>query len=520
MCGIIGIISRENREDIGGLIGHGLYQINNRGDYSAGIATVRKLPVRRTVYRRLRRIAPEHTLSDLEPLSIERGKGKVSDVFDEFKLSKLKGFMGIGHVRYPTAGYVENGHLAPEHEKVQMRESSIQPLYTRFGRIALAHNGDIHNFHELKEYFKSIGLRQASFNDIEVLLNVFSEEFFDIDEHVPDSERVFKTVSNLFKRVSGTYSCVGIINNVGIVAFRDFEGRRPLFFGVRRDDTGAITDYAFASETVALEKMLFKGTLEFKYENGKAAYDEVCPGEIIFVAKDFTLFRKQLINPNPKPCPFEAAYFMRASSYLNNKRVKRIRQDLIENMWDRFKETSAYEDLKSEDKNIIITPVPRTAEAAAIHLSNITGFNYSTSIEKHPFSPRIFLQPTQEHRDAATIGDHYIFSEEVAGKIVIVIDDSIVRGTTMKRDIKYLKDLGAREIHLFITFPPIRNPCMHAIDFHTKEELFAQDKSLEILKEELGLEKTDSLIYARTNDLLSAIGLEPGKMCNECYKEG
>jgi amidophosphoribosyltransferase len=524
MCGIIGVISREHRDDLGALIGGGLHQIQNRGDFSAGIATIRRLPMSRKEYRRLRRLAIEHTISDFNSMHIEKGHGKVEDVFNG-KLDRLTGFMGIGQVRYPTAGYTissEQKALSDE-EQEELIRASIQPLHTmHHAPIAMVHNGDVHNFSELMEYFKHQGLRQATQNDLEVILKVFAEEFLDLPEDITDSERIAMSIKKVYSRVKGTYSVLVLINNVGLVAFRDPEGRRPLFFGVNRSGEG-ITDYAFASETVALEKMLFKGTKDSRYLSGDAAYDEVKPGEMMFVDKDFNMSRKQIVEAEQKFCPFEASYFMRAPSFLNDRRVKAIREELLNLMWLRFQkeDSKTYSRLLNDAKNTLICPVPRTAESAAQELANHLrqhGFLYKTAIEKSPFAARIFMQPTQKHREKGTIADHYIYREYVEGKNIILIDDSIVRGTTTKHDVKYLRDLGAKEIHIFITFPEIRNPCMHAVDFHTPEEIFANGKTLSQMKKELGLLEHESLVYAKPSEMSRAIGLPESKLCDECYK--
>jgi amidophosphoribosyltransferase len=522
MCGIIGLISKENRDDLGSLIAFGLYQLQHRGDYSAGIATIKKLPVSRKVYRYARLIAAEHAVEDFNPLSIEKSQGKVSEVFNEKRLKKLTGFMGIGQVRYPTAGYTKtekDKDLSKEEIDI-MAQAGIQPVHTPFSRIAMAHNGDIHNYHELTNYFEDRNIRKSGFNDVEVLLKVFSEEFFSLTDDTEDKIRVEKSVVKVFERVKGTYCVVSVINNVGLLVFRDPNGRRPLFYGVKKNDSGEIIDYAFASETVALRKMLFKGTLDIKYADDRNVYDEVKPGEFVFISKDFALYRKQVVKADFKPCPFEGSYFARASSFINNRRVKLIRRSIMDFMWERFMLTNGYKRVMMQKDNIIIVPVPRTAESAAKYLANKTRLLLGDAIEKNAYAPRIFQQPTQEHRIKQTIADHFIFEEDVKGKTVILIDDSIVRGTTLTEDIKYLKDVGAKEIHVFITFPPIRHPCMHAIDFHTEEELIAYGKSLEQIKAALGLRAEESLVYAKPEDIKKANGYENINMCNECYLNG
>jgi len=525
MCGVIGVISRENRNDLGALLAHGLYQLQNRGDYSAGVATIRKLPVSRKQYRVLRQIAVEHTASDFNSMRFEKGHGKVSDVFNTEKLQKLVGFMGVGQVRYPTAGYTisaSQSNLTAE-EKELMRLSSIQPLFTPYGKIIMVHNGDVHNYAELDNYFTGMGIRKAGNNDAEVMLKVFSEEFFKYPEDMDLNSRVEVSVKSVMEKVKATYSCIVAINNIGLVAFRDPEGRRPLFFGVMREQDGhdgEITDYAFGSETIALDKMLFKGTSKANYSTGRPAFEEIAPGEMLFISKDFNVYRTIVKPSSLKFCPFEASYFMRASSYINNKLVKDIRKDIVELMWNRFMKTEAYSHIMRHKEITIICPVPRTAESAAIHLANKTGLSYNSAIEKHPYSPRIFMQPTQEHREVDTIADHSIFREEVNGKYVIIVDDSIVRGTTIKHDIKYLRNLGAKEVHLFVTFPAIRHPCNHAIDFHTTEELLAHGKTLDEIKIELGLSAKESLVYATPEELSKAIGLQKQSLCNECYLNG
>jgi len=526
MCGIFGVISKKERSDLGILVASALNQMQNRGDYSAGIATIHKLKFSRKEYRKLRAITVGHTLDDFNPFIVVRGFGKVSEIFKggEQDLQKLNGFMGIGQVRYPTASYtfIQGADISQE-EQEKMRKESIQPLVAPFYKVSMVHNGDVHNFKDIIEEFAAKGLRQATNNDLEAILKVFTQEFFALPESADPLERVGKSVKGVFDRVKGTYCVLTMVNNVGIVAFRDPEGRRPLYFGVNKEED-KITDYAFASETVALEKMLFKGTRDEKYITGKNAYDWINPGEMIFITKDFDFQRVQLVEPRLTFCPFEASYFMRASSFINNKRVKTIRREILEMMWKRFEEEypQKYRHLLENKEKVVIVPVPRTAESAAIELANKLrqyGFSYENAIEKNPFSSRIFMQPTQKHRDLQTIEEHYLYEEDVKDKIIIVVDDSIVRGTTLKHDVKYFRDIGAKQVHLFITFPEIRNPCMHAIDFHTTKELFAPGKNLEQLKQELGLREEESLIYARSEELSKAINLPVSQLCDECYRK-
>ncbi|MGV8086916.1 MAG: amidophosphoribosyltransferase [Candidatus Woesearchaeota archaeon] len=521
MCGVIGIISKNNRDDLGALIAFGLYQLQHRGDFSAGAATIKKLPISRKDYRIGRLIATEHIVEDFEPLEFRKGRGKVTEVFDKENLERLVGFMGVGQVRYPTAGYTitdTDNNLSLD-QKLKMKNASVQPMIAPYSRIAMVHNGDIHNYHEIMEHFSKKNIGKSGHNDVEAILKVFNEEFFNLSEYLRDSERVARTISQVFSRVKGTYSSVALINNVGLVAFRDPEGRRPLMFGVKRDDKGNITDYAFASETVALQKMLFKGTREDTYANGMHIFEEINPGEMIFVSKDFE-FHKKIITPsNFKPCPFEGSYFARASSFINNIRVKHIRREIIENMWDRFKGSDAYTRIMEQKDNTVIVAVPRTAESAAKYLSNITHIPLEDAIEKNPYAPRIFQQPTQDHREKQTIADHFVFEEDVRGKNIILIDDSIVRGTTSAELVKYFKDVGAKEIHMFITFPEVRHPCMHAVDFHTSEELIAYNKDINQIKSAIGLSDNESLIYATKDDIRSANKYEGINMCDECYRE-
>jgi len=522
MCGIIGVISKENRDDIGSLIAFGLYQLQHRGDFSAGIATVKRLPFSRKNYRHARLIATEHVVEDFNPLTIEKGDGKVTEVFNQKKLRNLIGFMGIGHTRYSTASYTktdkDNGYSAEELDMI--RKANIQPIYTPFSRVAMAQNGDTHNYHELTAYFGEKNIRKSGWNDVEVLLKVFCEEFFTLTENLDDKERVEISIRHTLERVKGTYSVVSVINNVGLLAFKDFQGRRPLYYGVKKNDNGEITDYAFASETVALRKMLFKGTREERYADGRSIYEELLPGQMILITKDFEFYKKQVIEPDFRPCPFEGSYFARASSFINNRRVKQIRRNIIDYMWDRFSQSDTYKRIIKNREEILIVPVPRTAESAAKYLANKTKLLLGDAIEKNAYAPRIFQQPTQEHRVKQTIADHFIFEEDVKDKIIILIDDSIVRGTTLTEDIKYLKDVGAKEVHALITFPPIRHPCMHAIDFHTEKELIANGKTIGQIKQELGLRDEESLLYAIPDEIRKANGYEKINMCNECYLNG
>ncbi|MBC8495377.1 hypothetical protein H8D36_04445 [archaeon] len=525
MCGVIGIISKHNRDDLGALIAHGLFQQQNRGDFSAGAATIKKLDMSGYTYRRQRRIVERTGYGVVDPLTIVKGLGKVKEVFAENNyqnspLEKLVGFMGVGQVRYPTAGYTipDETEINSKKDMENRDKASIQPLATgTHSMIAMVHNGDIHNFNEIMNYYLNQGISQSTHNDLEALLMVFADKFEMYSINVAKEVRVLEAMKATMQEVKGTYSGIAIINNVGLVAFRDPEGRRPLFFGVRRNKNTDITDFAFASETVALDKMLFKGTSEGTYCNGKKLYDEIKPGEAMFISKDFEVTRQQLTQPKPTPCPFEIAYFQRAPSFIHGTRVLKSRELIIEQMWNEFKESKTYDRIKSLEEETIVVPIPRTAITAAIELARLSGATYSPAIEKHPDSARIFMQPTQEHRETETAANHYIFKEKVEGKIIFLVDDSIVRGTTSKLDIKYLRDLGAKEVHFFSTFPPIRHPCNHAINMKTHEELVGSGRTVAQIKKTLGLRSFETLKYATAQQIRNSVYSLEGTLCNECY---
>jgi amidophosphoribosyltransferase len=519
MCGIVGIISRKNQDYMGALAHLGLGQMMNRGDHSAGIASIRKLPIDRKTHKMNRILSVEHGISEFNPLRVKKAESNVKDVFKRKEdLEALSGYMCIGHVRYPTAGYTiteEDRNMSPEeHEK--KRTASIQPLVAPYHNIVMVHNGDVHNYHEIMQSFRERHVPKSGYNDLEAILKTYVNAFFSLSENIPDSSRVRDAVAEVMKNVKGTYNVLTMMNNVGLIAFKDPEGRRPLFYGVKRDDEGEIYEYAFASETVALEKMFFKGTKESKYENGWQAYDEIGPGEMMLITKDFEVHREQIASPDHKPCLFEVAYFMKASSHFNDRRVRKLRQDLIDTMWEEFKTYDTYRRVIANKEDTVIVPIPRTAETVGDHLHKLTGIPLEAAVEKNVGAPRIFMQPTQIHREKDTTTEHYVYQEYVRGKNLIVIDDSIVRGTTMKHLIKYFRDCGAKDIHLFVTFPPIRNPCMHAIDFHTSEELWAHGKTIPEIKSSLGLGENDSLIYAKPEYLLQVTGMK--RQCDECFR--
>jgi amidophosphoribosyltransferase len=527
MCGICAVISKSNRSDLGALIHHGLYHMDNRGDFSAGIATIRRLPFTRKEYRFKRKIAVQNSHDDFDPFTMHKGRGHVSNVFTTEDINSLVGFMGIGQVRYPTAGYTLTPDLKrlPASVREQMERDSIQPLATQdSARLAMVHNGDVHNYEDVMARFKRQKIRRGTNNDLEAILLTFAEQFFMFDENVPDTHRLAQTVEGVFQIVKGTYCALTLVNNVGLVAFRDPEGRRPLHIGVS-EKKGKVTDYAFASETVALEKMLFKPTKNSTLYQGELYYDEVLPGEMVFVSKDFELYREQIVPGDLKFCPFECAYFQRGGSYVGEEQVKYIREDMMRRMWDSFVQDNpvAYSNLASDKAAVVIVPVPRTAESAAIELGNYLrgqeNFKMVNGIEKKLHSPRIFMQPTQRHREIGTLADHYIYKRDVRGKKVILIDDSIVRGTTMKHLLTYLRNAGATEIHLFITFPAIRNPCNHAIDFHTAGEVYAHGKTDYDIKSGLGLRENETLTFVRPEQMSAAARIPLVNLCNDCYRQ-
>ncbi|MBI5226108.1 amidophosphoribosyltransferase [Candidatus Micrarchaeota archaeon] len=451
MCGIIGIMGKA---DVAFDVYRGLLALQHRGQDSAGIACFDKVRI-----------------------NLKKGVGLVSEVFTDSNLSLLKGKTAIGHVRYATAGSTP--------------KLDSQPFVVDIPHaMAIAHNGNAINYQDWDEHFKD---RTESCCDSEVLLHLFSEKLNGDRQLTVD--KIFDAVKAFMAEVNGSYGIVCLVENLGLLAFRDPHANRPLAMGRR----GA--DVAFASESVAFDAMGFDMVRDLK------------GGEAIFVESDGTIHEKSLLPKPAKHCMFEWVYFARPDSTLDGKSVYEVRIALGKELGKAIQKDSAG---KMQGQNglsmpDVVIPVPDTSRPAALGLAEQTGISLQEGLIKNRYIGRTFIMPTQEGRERAMNVKLNTVTSVVKGKDVLLVDDSIVRGTTAKKIVGVVKK-EAKSVHLASTCPPIQYPCFYGIDFPIQSELVAYtEKNLDGIRKKLG---ADGLTYQSLDGLKRAIGL-PG-LCTAC----
>ncbi|MFC3195769.1 amidophosphoribosyltransferase [Marinicella sediminis] len=444
MCGIVGIIGNNH---VASTIYECLTILQHRGQDAAGIATCQD-----------------------GRLELVKNNGLVSDVFKSESAQILKGNAGIGHVRYPTAG--------------SSNYEESQPFYVNspFG-IALAHNGNLHNAEQLKkELFAEDRRHINTHSDSEVLLNVFAHELQNASGLMITPEAVFHAVSRVHKRCQGAYANVLIIPGYGIVAFRDPNGIRPLVYGVRKSAEG--DEYMVASESIALDLHHFE------------LLDDVAPGEAIIITNDRQLHRRQCAeNPQLSPCVFEYVYFARPDSMIDDVSVYKARLRMGEKLAERIKERWADEDID------VVIPIPESSRTSAIPMAYSLGVKFREGFIKNRYIGRTFIMPGQEQRIKSVRRKLNAVELEFRNKNVLLIDDSIVRGTTSRQIIQMAREAGAKKVFFASAAPPVRYPNVYGIDMPVAEELIAHNRTEEEIGELLG---ADGLIYQTLEDLEAA----------------
>lgn len=444
MCGIVGIISNN---DVASTIYECLTILQHRGQDAAGMAT-----------------------SDQGKLELVKNNGLVSDVFSSEAAQKLKGKSGIGHVRYPTAG--------------SSNFEEAQPFYVNspFG-IALAHNGNLHNAEQLKEELFVEDRRHINTqSDSEVLLNVFAHELQNASGLHITPEAIFHAVSRVHKRCQGAYANVAIIPGYGIVAFRDPNGIRPLVYGVRRSEAG--DEYMVASESIALDSHDFE------------LIDDVAPGEAVIITEDRKLITKVCAKKTQlSPCVFEYVYFARPDSMIDDVSVYKARLRMGEKLAERILERWPDHDID------VVIPIPESSRVSAIPLAYHLDVKFREGFIKNRYIGRTFIMPGQEQRIQSVRRKLNAVPLEFKGKNVLLIDDSIVRGTTSQQIIQMARQAGANKVYFASAAPPVRFPNVYGIDMPIAEELIAHNRTEKEICELLG---ADGLIYQTLEDLESA----------------
>jgi amidophosphoribosyltransferase len=447
MCGIVGVVSHS---PVNQILYDALLLLQHRGQDAAGIAT-----------------------DQGRTFSMYKANGLVRDVFRTRNMRSLLGNSGIGHVRYPTAG--------------SSSEEEAQPFYVNapFG-ITLAHNGNLTNWEQLKnEMFKNDRRHINTESDSEVLLNVLAHEIQNASSGLSlDADAVFKAVAVLHKRVRGAYAAVAQIAGHGLVAFRDPYGIRPLCIGVYENERG-VSEYMVASESVALEGIGFR------------FLRDVAPGEAVFIDMDGVLHARQCAeNPTLNPCAFEYVYLARPDSILDGASVYATRLKMGEYLADQIKSQ-----IPSGEIDVVM-PIPDSSRPAAIQLALKLGVEYREGFIKNRYIGRTFIMPGQAMRKKSVRQKLNAIGAEFKGKNVLLVDDSIVRGTTSREIVQMARESGARNVFFASAAPPVLFPNVYGIDMPTRDELIAHGRSVEEVCREI---TADKLVYQTVDALKRSI---------------
>ena len=448
MCGIIGVIGHPHANQA---IYDALTVIQHRGQDAAGILT-----------------------SDGERVHLRKDKGLVRDVFQRKHMEQLVGTMGIGHVRYPTAG-------------TDSRAES-QPFYVNspFG-LALAHNGNLTNAEPLRHALFEEDLRQLNTgSDSEVLLNVLAHELrttVGINRLKAEPADLFSAVRSVYKRCRGAFSVVVMIVGYGILAFRDSRGIRPLILGERKE-LGR-TSTMVASESVALDVL------------GYEIVDDIKPGEAVFIDIAGTVHRELCVDQAMLcPCLFEYVYLARPDSTIDEVAVYKSRLRMGERLGNRL-----LEEWPDHDIDVVI-PVPDTSRTAALQMANVMNLKYREGFIKNRYIGRTFIMPEQAARQKSVRQKLNAIELEFRGKNVLLVDDSIVRGTTSRQIIQMARDSGATKVYFASAAPPVRHPNVYGIDMPIESDLVAYGRDRLEICQEIG---ADYLIYQKLDDLIEAV---------------
>jgi amidophosphoribosyltransferase len=445
MCGIVGVVSNA---PVNQLIYDALLLLQHRGQDAAGIVTQQK-----------------------RKFFMHKAKGMVRDVFRTRNMRALPGNVGLGQVRYPTAGNAYS-------------EEEAQPFYVNapFG-IVLVHNGNLTNAQALNaELFSTDHRHINTDSDSEVLLNVFAHELDRATRGVPLSpEDIFKAVASVHRRVRGSYAVIALIAGHGVLAFRDPFGIRPLSLGRSADGSVMV-----ASESVTLE-----GT-------GHVFERHVEPGEAVYIDLQGKVHAQQCAqNPRLMPCIFEFVYLARPDSVMDGISVYQARLNLGETLAKRVVSTVPPNEID------VIIPIPESSRPSATQLAHLLGVPYREGFVKNRYVGRTFIMPGQGVRKKSVRQKLNVIASEFKGRNVLLVDDSIVRGTTSREIVQMARDAGARKVYLASAAPPVRFPNVYGIDMPTPGELVAHGRTIEEVRQIIGC---DALIYQDVEGMKRAVG--------------
>jgi amidophosphoribosyltransferase len=447
MCGILGLVAQI---PVNQLLYDGLLVLQHRGQDAAGIVTAQG-----------------------NTFHMHKGNGLVRDVFRTRNMRGLLGNIGIGHVRYPTAGSSES-------------PAEAQPFYVNspFG-VVLGHNGNLTNAAQLNQELFREDLRHVNTNsDSEVLLNVLAHELQrSTKNHQLDPAAIFEAVAGVHRRCRGAYAVVAMIAGYGLLAFRDPYGIRPLVFGCAETEHGL--EYLVASESVALD------TLGFKLVR------DVAPGEAIFIDERGNFYNKQCAaTPVHYPCIFEYVYMSRPDSVMDGISVYETRLNMGESLADKITSTMRHLDID------VVIPIPDSSRPSALQLANRLGVSFREGFVKNRYIGRTFIMPGQQLRRKSVRQKLNAMSVEFRGKNVLLVDDSIVRGTTSREIVQMAQEAGANKVYFASAAPPVRFPNVYGIDMPTRQELIATGRDEDEIRHEIG---ADFLVYQDLEALVQAV---------------
>lgn len=444
MCGIIGIVARSS---VNQALYDGLTVLQHRGQDAAGIVTCED-----------------------GKLFVHKDNGLVRDVFHTRHMRNLVGNMGIGHVRYPTAGCAS--------------PTEAQPLYVNspYG-ISLAHNGNLTNAEQLKQALFRDELRHINTDsDSEVLINIFAHELHRLGKLRIDENDIFHAVARVHQRCRGSYAAVVMITGYGIVGFRDPYGIRPIVFGSRETNEGP--EYVIASESVAMSALGFK------------LVRDIAPGEAVVIDIDGNLHTRQCAaNPISSPCIFEYVYLARPDSIIDGISVYQARIRMGQKLAKKILRERPDHDID------VVIPIPDTSRTAALQLCQELGLLYREGFVKNRYIGRTFIMPGQKQRRKSVRQKLNTIDLEFKGKNVLLVDDSIVRGTTSQQIIQMAREAGANKVYFASAAPPVRYPNVYGIDMPAARELIAYNRNEAELAEAIG---ADWLVFQDLNDLIEA----------------
>lgn len=450
MCGIVGMVAK-------GEVAHELYDaltlLQHRGQDAAGMVTC---------------------VGD--KLNLRKHNGLVRDVFRQGHMDQLKGNMGIAHVRYPTAGTSSS--------------AEAQPMYVNspFG-ICLVHNGTLTNADALNEDLFRTDRRHINTNsDSEVLLNVFAHELQAASSLRTTPDEIFEAVKRVHERAEGAYAAIVLITGYGILGFRDPYGIRPLIYGKRETARG--TEYMIASESVALSVLGYEIIADLK------------PGEAVYIESNGRIHSRQCVEiACYSPCIFEYVYLARPDSVIDSVSVYKARLKMGERLADKIMATYPDNDID------VVIPIPDTSCTAALPMAHRLEVKYREGLVKNRYIGRTFIMPDQQLRKKSVRRKLSPIDLEFRGKNVLLVDDSIIRGTTSKQIVQMARESGAKKVYLASAAPPVRYPNVYGIDMPAPSEFVAYHNSVEEIAQYIG---ADWLVYQDLEDLIECVsGINP-----------